>query len=149
MTQSPLTTLLLLLDDVSRDLPQAERHQRLLQALQNLPCDALALLRREGDTLVPVTVFELNADAQGSDLRLENITPTARIEQELPCCGLREAVDRYQRQLIEALLQRHQGNLSATARALKIDRGNLHRLSRRLGLTHRGLPESEGSVSEQ
>src|SRR5690606_38318113 len=52
----------------------------------------------------------------------------------LPVNGLREAVDDYQRRLIGTLLQHNRGNLSATARALKIDRGNLHRLTRRLGL---------------
>lgn len=55
--------------------------------------------------------------------------------QALPACGLREAVDRYQRQLIEASLRCHNGNLSATARTLQTDRGNLHRLTRRLGLS--------------
>lgn len=53
---------------------------------------------------------------------------------QLPLCGLRQAVDTYQRQLIQTALDSHQGNLSAAARALQIDRGNLHRLTRRLGV---------------
>lgn len=51
-----------------------------------------------------------------------------------PGMGLRDAVDQYQRQLIEAALAEHQGSWSATARALGMDRSNLHRLATRLGL---------------
>ncbi|WP_164842903.1 helix-turn-helix domain-containing protein, partial [Pseudomonas taiwanensis] len=40
----------------------------------------------------------------------------------------------YQRQLIEACLQRHQENWAAAARELGLDRANLSRLARRLGL---------------
>ena len=47
---------------------------------------------------------------------------------------LRLAVDAYQRQLIQAALQRQQGNWAATARELGLDRANLHRLATRLGL---------------
>lgn len=47
---------------------------------------------------------------------------------------LREAVDDYQRRLIEAGLQHHQGNWAAAARDLGLDRANLLRLAKRLGL---------------
>src|SRR5690554_7525733 len=71
MSPSPLTALLPLLDDLSRDLPQAERYRRMLQTLQAcLPCDALALLRLEGDRLVPVAVLGLSADTLGRRFRL-------------------------------------------------------------------------------
>jgi anaerobic nitric oxide reductase transcription regulator len=46
---------------------------------------------------------------------------------------LREAVDIYQRQLIEACLQ-HQDNWAAAARELGLDRANLSRWPSRLGL---------------
>jgi len=52
----------------------------------------------------------------------------------LPEGGLREAVDIYQRQVIEACLQKHQDNWAAAARELGLDRANLSRLARRLGL---------------
>ena len=43
---SLLTTLLPLVADLSRDLPEGERYRRLLQAMRTLlPCDAAALLR--------------------------------------------------------------------------------------------------------
>ncbi|MNU06471.1 Anaerobic nitric oxide reductase transcription regulator NorR [compost metagenome] len=47
---------------------------------------------------------------------------------------LREAVDAYQKQLIGAALQRHQHKWADTARELGVDRANLMRLARRLGL---------------
>ena len=53
----------------------------------------------------------------------------------LPEGGLRPAVQAYERQLIEHSLARHQGNWAAAARALQLDRANLHRLAKRLGIT--------------
>ena len=56
MTANPiLQALVPLLDDLARELPDGERYRRLLQAMQALlPCDAVALLRLEGDVLVPL-----------------------------------------------------------------------------------------------
>ncbi|MBP9662558.1 MAG: nitric oxide reductase transcriptional regulator NorR [Aeromonas sp.] len=48
--------------------------------------------------------------------------------------GLRAATDAFQLALIEQALTAHDGNWAATARALELDSGNLHRLARRLGL---------------
>lgn len=48
--------------------------------------------------------------------------------------GLREAVERFERKLVGEALARHEGNLAATARELGLDRANLNRLARRLGL---------------
>jgi anaerobic nitric oxide reductase transcription regulator len=47
---------------------------------------------------------------------------------------LAEAVDEFQRKLIRFTLDRTQGNWAEAARSLGVDRGNLHRLARRLGL---------------
>jgi len=47
---------------------------------------------------------------------------------------LREAVDAYQRQLITQALQRHGQRWAPAARELGLDRGNLARLARRLGI---------------
>lgn len=47
---------------------------------------------------------------------------------------LRQATEQYQRQLISACLERHQQNWAAAARELGLDRANLGRLARRLGL---------------
>ncbi|MFJ4373571.1 nitric oxide reductase transcriptional regulator NorR [Pseudomonas japonica] len=47
---------------------------------------------------------------------------------------LRQALDQYQRQLIGQCLERHQHNWASAARELGLDRANLARLARRLGL---------------
>ncbi|MDR2164106.1 MAG: sigma 54-interacting transcriptional regulator, partial [Zoogloeaceae bacterium] len=52
----------------------------------------------------------------------------------LPHGPLRPAMDALQRQMLAASLARHQGNRAAAARELGIDRANLNRLARRLGL---------------
>ena len=53
MTTHPLLQALLpLVDDLSRELVEAERYRRLLSALRALiPCDATALLHRDGGSL--------------------------------------------------------------------------------------------------
>ena len=135
MTESPLSALLPLLDNSGDEQSSAERYQQLLQALrQALACDAIALLKSQDEQWLQLAIL---------DLRTE---PLDTQEQRLPVYGLREAVDAYQRQLIETLLRHHRGNLSATARVLKIDRGNLHRLTRRLGITNpRQSDQSDGT----
>ena len=50
-----------------------------------------------------------------------------------PGVTLRAATERFQRRWIEQALQRHQGNIAAAAREAGMDRGNFHRLMRRLG----------------
>ncbi|MBN2990324.1 GAF domain-containing protein, partial [Pseudomonas cedrina subsp. fulgida] len=67
MTAQPLlTTLLPLVADLSRDLPEGERYRRLLHAMRALlPCDAAALLRLDGEWLVPLAVDGLSADTLG------------------------------------------------------------------------------------
>jgi anaerobic nitric oxide reductase transcription regulator len=60
-TNSLLASLLPLVADLARELPEAERYRRLLGALRELlPCDASALLR-----LVPLAVDGLSADTLG------------------------------------------------------------------------------------
>ena len=56
MTAKPLLTALLpLVADLSRELPEGERYRRLLQTMRALlPCDAAALLRLDGEWLVPL-----------------------------------------------------------------------------------------------
>lgn len=72
MTAKPLLTALLpLVSDLSRDLPEHERYRRLLQAMRGLlPCDAAALLRLEGEWLVPLAVDGLSADTLGRRFRV-------------------------------------------------------------------------------
>jgi anaerobic nitric oxide reductase transcription regulator len=67
MTTPPLLAALIpLVADLSRELPEDERYRRLLHALRNvLPCDAAALLRLEGDHLVPLAIEGLSPDTLG------------------------------------------------------------------------------------
>ncbi len=60
--------------------------------------------------------------------------------------GLREAVETFERQVVQAALERHGNNWAAAARALRVDRANLVRLARRLGLS-RASPAAAGSGS--
>jgi len=61
-----LTALLPLVSDLSRELPEGERYRRLLEAMRALlPCDAAALLRLDGEWLVPLAVDGLSADTLG------------------------------------------------------------------------------------
>jgi anaerobic nitric oxide reductase transcription regulator len=83
----------------------------------------------------------LTLEAIDLDLRVSATTPGTLPSPAAPLQvvtppegGLREAVDSYQRQVIEACLQRHQDNWAAAARELGLDRANLSRLARRLGL---------------
>jgi len=48
--------------------------------------------------------------------------------------SLRDAVSAYERRLIGASLARNGGNVASTARELGIDRANLNRMAKRLGL---------------
>ena len=60
--------------------------------------------------------------------------PPALAEPGATVPALREALARYERQLIEQSLLRNRNNWAATARELKLDRANLGRSARRLGL---------------
>ncbi|MDB5731632.1 MAG: transcriptional regulator, NifA subfamily, Fis family [Variovorax sp.] len=67
-----LQTLVPLVDDLSRELPDSERYRRLLEAVRALlPCDAAALLRLEGPWLVPVAVNGLSGDTMGRRFKVD------------------------------------------------------------------------------
>jgi anaerobic nitric oxide reductase transcription regulator len=63
-------------------------------------------------------------------------TTAATAEQTTtnPSLSLRDATENFQRQLIEQALQKAEGNVAAAARAVQLDRSNLLRLIKRLGL---------------
>ncbi|MBS0341577.1 MAG: nitric oxide reductase transcriptional regulator NorR [Proteobacteria bacterium] len=65
-TSEWLRTLVPLVDDLPQEIAEPERYRRLLNALRGLfPCDATALLRLEGDTLVPLAIDGLSRDTLG------------------------------------------------------------------------------------
>ena len=55
-----------------------------------------------------------------------------------------QVVDAFEREYIEALLKRHEGNLSAAARAAEVDRKHLRELLRKHGLRAATLTRDEG-----
>jgi anaerobic nitric oxide reductase transcription regulator len=66
-----LDALIPLVGDLSRELSDAERYQRLLASMRALfPCDAAALLRLDGDVLVPVAIDGLSNDTLGRRFRV-------------------------------------------------------------------------------
>jgi anaerobic nitric oxide reductase transcription regulator len=77
-------------------------------------------------------------DIQAQDLQLPERTDYVNVPSSVTTIpegrDLREAVDAYQRQLIEAALQRNGQRWSDAAQELGIDRANLNRLAKRLGL---------------
>lgn len=67
-----LTALLPLVGDLSRELAETERYRRLLQALRALlPCDAAALLKLEGEWLIPLAVDGLSTDTLGRRFKVD------------------------------------------------------------------------------
>ncbi|UNB60980.1 nitric oxide reductase transcriptional regulator NorR [Pseudomonas syringae group genomosp. 7] len=71
MTHLLLRELIPLVADLSRELPDEERYRRLLRSLRHwLPCDAAALLRLDGDVLVPLAVDGLSPDTLGRRFRV-------------------------------------------------------------------------------
>lgn len=72
-TKALLVALLPLVDDLSRDLPESERYRRLLRAMRAvLPCDAAALLRLDGEWLIPLAVDGLSGDTLGRRFRVRD-----------------------------------------------------------------------------
>jgi anaerobic nitric oxide reductase transcription regulator len=62
------------------------------------------------------------------------LAPCPEASPEPPPVSLREAVDAFQRRLIERALAACGGNWAQTARRLHVDRANLQRLAQRLGI---------------
>lgn len=55
-----------IIEDLNRELTQQQRYQRLVTAIQRaIPCDAVALLKLEGDYLFPVAVLGLKEETMG------------------------------------------------------------------------------------
>jgi len=85
---------------------------------------------RRGDAIV-ISGRHLASDVGQSEVATEERVPADRTARHKT---LREASVAHKRDLVERALAEHQGNVSAAARALGMDRGNFHRLVKRLGL---------------
>jgi anaerobic nitric oxide reductase transcription regulator len=86
---------------------------------------------RERPRILSIDSDHLDLPEQHPDMPLPASSSPASSPNNLP---LREAVDAFQKQLISQTLARHQHKWSPAARELGIDRANLIRLARRLGL---------------
>ncbi|NWL77787.1 nitric oxide reductase transcriptional regulator NorR [Pseudomonas taiwanensis] len=101
MTTHPfLQTLIPLVSDLSRELPERERYRRLLESLRGLlPCDATALLRLDGDQLVPMAVDGLSQDTLGRRFkvsehpRLQALMDNRGVTRFAADCGLPDPYD--------------------------------------------------------
>jgi anaerobic nitric oxide reductase transcription regulator len=102
LTQSldVLTALTPLIADLAHELPAELRYRRLLDALRGLlPCDAVALLRLQADTLVPVAAHGVSKDTLGRRFlvaahpRLEAIMAAPRALLFASDCGLPDPYD--------------------------------------------------------
>jgi transcriptional regulator with PAS, ATPase and Fis domain len=88
-----------------------------------------ALVVSEGDT---ITANDLPAAVTGSTPAL---SAADAVLAELPYADARErALEGFDRALLSAALERHDGNVSATARALGLHRQSLQKMIRRLSL---------------
>jgi len=84
-TSEWLRTLVPLVADLPQDIAEAERYRRLLQTLRTLfPCDAVALLRLEGDSLLPLATDGLSRDTLG---RRFKVTEHPRLSALLESAG--------------------------------------------------------------
>ncbi len=111
MTINPMLALLLpLVADLACELPEGERYRRLLGALRTLlPCDATALLRLDGEQLVPLAVDGLSADTLGRRFkvaehpRLQALLASPQVTHFAANCELPDPYD--------GLVEGHQGQL--------------------------------------
>ncbi len=66
--------------DLSHALPEERRFERLLQAFRrSFPCDAIALLKREGGQLIPCAVAGLSPDTMGRRFAIDEHPRLAQI----------------------------------------------------------------------
>lgn len=73
-------TLISIVADLSRDIPDEIRYKHLLNAMQRIfPCDAAALLELDGSTLLPLAIDGLSDDTMGRRFAVEEHPRLARL----------------------------------------------------------------------
>lgn len=70
-----------------------------------------------------------------------NIDELAHVLADHAPTSLREARHRFEREYIAAVLERYEWRMSDAARALGIERANLYRKTRQLGISRSTRPE--------
>lgn len=85
-------------------------------------------------------VRELQLKAGGRAISGEMVASRLSIEDPDPkgdqALSLAEARERFERRIVAAALARAAGNVAAAARELRVDRSQMHRILKRLGLNH-------------
>src|SRR5690606_26446242 len=84
------------------------------------------------DHLLELAPKHLGAEDLGDAPASSVQEPEVALPQSM--ATMHEAVDDFRRQLIAARLATYDGNCAAAARSLGLDRGNFHRLLKKLGL---------------
>ena len=95
---------------------------------------AIKALARHGERprILSLDVQDLDLPVSETSAAVETVLAP---DEPVPAgVELRTAVDAFQRQLIEQCLARHQGKWADAARELGVDRANLSRLAKRLGI---------------
>ncbi|MBY4676464.1 nitric oxide reductase transcriptional regulator NorR [Marinobacterium arenosum] len=84
-----------------------------------------------GSVILRTAHLGLDDDGTATPVTQPEASETVAVSPGLP---LKEALEQYQRELIEQRLQLHDDNMAAAARSLGINRSNFHRLLKRLGI---------------
>lgn len=83
---------------------------------------------------------------EGSIVRQEDVLPTLPVERIVgrgtPMLTLRDARRQFERQYIATVLERHEWRMSDAARTLGIERANLYRKTRQLGISRAAVEPS-------
>lgn len=103
-----------------------------VRELENVIARGLLHAAARVESGAAVLVEGRDLDARGA-LAAQEPLETA-LSSRAPRRSLREAVQDFQRGLIQDSLERNRGNWAAAARELQVDRGNLHHLAKRLGM---------------
>ncbi len=90
-----------------------------------------ALARQRGKKIISIS--PIDCDIDHSQTPLEKAPEI--ITEQVTNGDLREATNSFQKQLITSLIDEEGGNLAAVSRRLNVDRANLSRLTKRLGIS--------------
>lgn len=93
-----------------------------------------AVVKALGEGYPRDSIIELTPRHLGADPISSLTVPAPEETEEEPRNSLSDAVRQFKRELIVNRLRQHDNNLSATARSLNVDKSNLHRQLKQLGL---------------
>lgn len=80
-------------------------------------------------------IIELTTEHLGTNGHVTPVETVAVEHADLDARPLDEIMESYRRDVIQVRLKQHGGNRASTARSLGLDRGNFHRLLKKIGVT--------------